>query len=243
MLFFETRKFMSAFTSICRHNLAWARCVQCTPSQTTYIRSFLMLRIHSFLHILSGLFFTNFSMKTLYAFFKLFWESGVSLLYHPNIIWREEQIINEDFIEMLRNIRCSVNFKWEHQTLKIIVIFLRKIAISLTQCSHFLISILKLVIESLLGYWEENRDICDFWRFWKTMQICERQGCILCLCHWRKHSHWWILPRPCIILAHRTYAFTPNVTSTHYRPSTGREVMTIYRLHIDNIAAFVFTIF
>ena len=61
---------MRAFVRICRHNIASAKSVQCTP-QITYIKSFLLLPMHSSLHILSRLFPIGFYTKILNVFFIL----------------------------------------------------------------------------------------------------------------------------------------------------------------------------
>ena len=65
--FYGTRRFITAFTSVCHLSLFWASLIQSIPLHTTSGRSILIFSSHLCLVLPSGFFPSGFPTKTLYA--------------------------------------------------------------------------------------------------------------------------------------------------------------------------------
>jgi hypothetical protein len=67
LLFYGTRRFITAFTRVRHLSLSWARSVQSTPLHTTAWRSILKLSFHLLLGLRSGFVPSGFHTKTQHA--------------------------------------------------------------------------------------------------------------------------------------------------------------------------------
>ena len=86
--FYETRRFITPFTSARYLSLSWASLIQSIPPHPTFWRSSLILSFHLRLGFSSGLFPTGFPTKTLYKLLPNTRYMPRPSFYHPkNICW------------------------------------------------------------------------------------------------------------------------------------------------------------